>query len=182
MLKLSKIIKNNQGDTIVEVLIAVTVLMVIISGGYAITTRSLNGVRISQERSEATKIAEGQIEAISQRINGDSVNLGDLRNDTTSRGIFVGYDGWGATYGSPADRQFCIDSSTGKGVLTTAPSNPCTIDDRYKISISTGIKEVNFGSPPAQKPQLTYTVTVSWDKLGGSAQKEEVKMLSRYTL
>lgn len=184
-LKLSKIIKNNQGDTIVEVLIAVTVLMVIISGGYAITTRSLNGVRISQERSEATKIAEGQIEAISQRINSSGVTLGGLRDDTP-RGIFVGYDSSWNSFSPPptADRQFCVDSSTGEGVEPgTRTPDPCLIDDRYKISISTGIETVNFGATPiVQKHQLTYTVTVSWDKLGGSTQKEEVKMLSRYTL
>ncbi len=63
-----KAIKNQRGDTIIEVMIALSVLMVIIVGGYSIATRSLNGVRIAQERSEASKIAEGQLEAINERI------------------------------------------------------------------------------------------------------------------
>jgi len=59
---------NHRGDTIVEVLIAIAILGAIIGGGYSIATRSLNGVRISQERSEATKIAESQIETFKSKF------------------------------------------------------------------------------------------------------------------
>lgn len=57
-------IRSKRGDTIVEVLIAVAVLGLIIAAGFAIANRSLRGVRRAQERSEALKIAERQIERI----------------------------------------------------------------------------------------------------------------------
>jgi type II secretory pathway pseudopilin PulG len=55
---------NNKGDTIIEVMLSLAVLGALITSAYTIASRSLNGIRISQERSEATKIAEGQLEVI----------------------------------------------------------------------------------------------------------------------
>ncbi len=55
---------GSRGDTIVEVLIAVAIVGVVLTGAYASARRSLNGVRASQERAEALKIAEGQLEML----------------------------------------------------------------------------------------------------------------------
>lgn len=55
---------NQLGDTIVEVMIAVLVLSLTIGGAYAIATRSLKASRQAQERGEAVKLAESQIENI----------------------------------------------------------------------------------------------------------------------
>lgn len=53
-----------RGDTIIEVMLAVAVVGVTIAGAYGIATRSLKSARQAQERGEALKIAEGQVEAI----------------------------------------------------------------------------------------------------------------------
>ncbi len=55
---------GSRGDTIVEVLIAVAVVGVVLTGAYASARSSLNAVRASQERAEALKIAEGQLEML----------------------------------------------------------------------------------------------------------------------
>ncbi len=53
---------NQAGDTIVEVLICLAIMSLIVGGAYSIARRSLTGIRTAQERAEATKFAETQIE------------------------------------------------------------------------------------------------------------------------
>lgn len=52
------------GDTIVEVLIAMAVAASVLSIAYATSNRNLRITRASQERSEAARLAQGQIEAL----------------------------------------------------------------------------------------------------------------------
>lgn len=54
--------RKNRGDTIIEVLIAVTVLAAILTGAYALANHSSQGTRQAQERGEASKLARSQIE------------------------------------------------------------------------------------------------------------------------
>lgn len=52
------------GDTIVEVMISVVVLSLVVGGAYSVANRSLKMGRQAQERSEALKLAESQLENI----------------------------------------------------------------------------------------------------------------------
>ncbi len=53
------------GDTIVEVLLAIAVVSAVLGGAFVSANRSLNGTRVSQERSEATKLVQSQAELLS---------------------------------------------------------------------------------------------------------------------
>lgn len=57
-------LKNQRGDTIVEVLIAIAIISLTLAGAYTSTNRSANMSRTAQERGEALKWAETQIEQI----------------------------------------------------------------------------------------------------------------------
>jgi type II secretory pathway pseudopilin PulG len=59
-----KIWKNQSGDTIVEVLIAMTVASSVLGISLSTMNRNLAITRDNQERTEATKIAQGQLEAL----------------------------------------------------------------------------------------------------------------------
>jgi type II secretory pathway pseudopilin PulG len=59
-----KLIKNRRGDTIVEVLVAVAVVGFMLSISYRLANRSLQASRSAQERSEALKLAEQQLERL----------------------------------------------------------------------------------------------------------------------
>jgi len=52
------------GDTIVEVLLAITIVSAILGGAYVSSNRSLSNSRQAEERGEALKYAEGQIERL----------------------------------------------------------------------------------------------------------------------
>src|SRR5262245_14367511 len=55
---------RQRGDTIVEVLIAIAVAGVVLAGAYVTSNRSLAATRAAQERSNALKLAEAQMEKI----------------------------------------------------------------------------------------------------------------------
>lgn len=183
-------IKNN-GDTIVEVLIAVAVLMVVITGGYSIATRSLNGARISQERSEATMIAQGQLEAVYQRVSqaGNLVTLanGTIPGNLALRGSFIGV----ATSADKAtftgvdpdkiyENGFCVDDNgASKGLAdATDSAGGCAVGSGlYKIKITTKMEDID-----TSKKYLIYNVNVNWDKAGGGTSKEEVNLVGRYVI
>lgn len=52
------------GDTIVEVLIAIAVISLILTGAFVVTSRSARAVRDSQEHAEALFLLQGQIERV----------------------------------------------------------------------------------------------------------------------
>lgn len=181
-------LKNN-GDTIVEVLIAVAVLMVVITGGYSIATRSLNGARIAQERSEATMLAQGQLEAIYQRVNqakslvilangylpGGNLNvrgsfIGIVDPDSTERGDF---NSAGILDVDIYDNGFCVNPADGTSKASA--ESVCSIG-LYKIKVTTELDDISTG-----KKYLIYNVNVSWDKSGGGAT-EQINLVGRYVI
>jgi type II secretory pathway pseudopilin PulG len=56
--------RNQRGDTIIEVLIAITVAASVLGIVFATSSRNLRAMRDVQERSEATRLLQGQIEAL----------------------------------------------------------------------------------------------------------------------
>lgn len=184
-------LNKNNGDTIVEVLIAVAVLMVVITGGYSIATRSLNGARIAQERSEATMLAQGQLEAINQRVNqAESLNV--LANGsvpdiatTANRGSFIGVvdpvTNESQFTGSPLkldsnmiwDDGFCVNPADGTSKASDDPV--CTIG-LYKIKVTTKLETIS-----GSKNYLVYNVNISWDKSGGGAT-EKINLVGRFVV
>lgn len=56
--------ENQRGDTIVEVLISISILSLILTISYALSNRNTAYIRQSQERGEAQKISERQLELL----------------------------------------------------------------------------------------------------------------------
>ncbi|HSH55705.1 MAG TPA: type II secretion system protein [Candidatus Limnocylindrales bacterium] len=70
--------RQQRGDTIVEVLIAVAVVTSVLAGAFTVSQASSKAVRDSQERAEATQLLQGQIEvvralALEQKSNTDGI-------------------------------------------------------------------------------------------------------------
>ena len=56
--------RSQRGDTIIEVLIAITVAASVLGIVFATSARNIRSMRDVQERSEATRLIQGQIEAL----------------------------------------------------------------------------------------------------------------------
>ncbi len=174
-IKLFKSRSTQAGDTLIEVMIALAIIGLVIAVSYSTANRALQVGRRAQERTEALKEAESQIETLKA--------IGSL---TGTNDIFS------TVPGGPTDPSFCVSStglfeqntinpdvlSAGTN-LDVAPSgvpsgsttynSSCTggIDGRYKKSI-TRVDDTITG-------QSTFTVRVRWDRIGGS--RDEVVIL-----
>lgn len=178
---------KNRGDTIIEVLLALSVLGTIIGGGYSVATRSLNGVRISQERSEATKIAEGQLEALKATFSQydtfaelfQGYNGFQVTNDP-SKPIPIGVNStWTPAYGPGiTEMGFCFDGvgdvhrftrpAGGIQDLTgTEYTNAGCVYGYYHVYIDTNYAQVYNNGFGTVVSQFTYYVNVTWEKSGG---------------
>jgi type II secretory pathway pseudopilin PulG len=63
-IKLRKSWTNEFGDTIVEVMLAIAIVSAVLGGAFVSANTSLQGTRQSQERGEAMKLLEGQLELL----------------------------------------------------------------------------------------------------------------------
>jgi hypothetical protein len=162
---------TNCGDTIIEVLVCIAILMAVLSGAYLTANRSLENFRHSQERLEATKLAESQIEKIKQVVS-EPLNgrLFDLPNagDRVGRPFCLSDTGLVPT---KRDLNWSAMPSLATDPLSGSlyPSPQCfNIQGRYNLSI------VYTQTDTDSYRQNQFTVRVRWFKLGGG--KEEVKM------
>jgi prepilin-type N-terminal cleavage/methylation domain-containing protein len=64
--------KRQNGDTIVEVLISVAIITLVLAIAYATMTRNITIMQDNQERSQAAKVTQGQVEALKQAWSTDA--------------------------------------------------------------------------------------------------------------
>lgn len=138
---------NNFGDTIIEVLIAIAVLSVVLGGAYAISSRSLAGVRKAQEHTEALKYAEQQTERLKK--------LAD----------YGGNDGSGGNIFTMAAGS-CVHNVSG--VLKVSVAGTCDKDiGAYKYSIGVSQPTPVTGSPNS----FYFNIIVTWPGVGGGTDR-----------
>lgn len=109
--------RKSCGDTIVEVLLAIAITSVVLAGAYVAVDRSLKATRAAQERGEAVKVAEAQIERLKY------LNLNDSGADIYQNG------------------PFCITSTLAVRLVSDVSSdnddpNGCRVSGRYVASIT----------------------------------------------
>lgn len=106
---------NQRGDTLVEVLISIAIISLILGGAYVTTNRSLQATRDAQERGDALKLVESQLE-----------QLKDIDSDQLFATSFVSYCiASGATVDSDDAR--CKVSASG---------SPTTVEPAYHLHIT----------------------------------------------
>lgn len=133
---------QQRGDTIVEVLISLAVLSLVIGGAYSIANAALRNSRQAQERAEATKLAESQLEAIK-----------------SMPGEITG----GAS--------FCVDATGAVEYNSTIPDNYVDDDYTGYHPDCRGRNTSGLYNVFITKNGLSYTVNVRWDRIGGGKEQ-----------
>lgn len=146
MLKLREsFFHSERGDTIVEVLISIAVISLILGGAYVTTNKSLLATRGAQERSNATKLAEAQVEQLKAVIatSPDSVFGGGAANPF-------------CIYQNPASGALQVLPTTSPNCRVTVAGVPTTGEPGFNLSIS--------------HPTVTssdFTIRATWANVGG---------------
>jgi len=107
-----------RGDTIVEVLFAITILSVVLSSTYTVANKAVTTNRLNYERTQAVKYAEGQIELI--KVYSSSKTKAEFQV-------------WRTDMGTTGTK--CIDASDLVGLsLTTGTA--CAREGKYTLTVS----------------------------------------------
>lgn len=150
------------GDTIVEVLMAIAITSVVLTGAFMSARQSTMGTRKSQERVEALKVAEEQLE----RLRELSAVPGNNFTNPTQPSYTCVTTG-SAWLGLPTGFQ---DPENFSEPTYHPPA--CTRTPVAGVSYYPGI--VRSGSPG----NYTFKVHVRWDRLGGGM--DEVTLAYRF--
>lgn len=144
---------KQRGDTIVEVLIAMAVISLVLAGAYATTNRSLLATRSAQERSNALKLVESQLE----QIKGMASSNPDAIFGTVPGTFCVTQDQ-------------AVVASSNEACAVDAAGAPNTTEPIYNLSIER--------DGPDGEDGYTFTVTNSWEDPSGS-QDNQVRTIYR---
>jgi hypothetical protein len=145
---IKKIIKNKQGDTIVEVLIGIAVLGFILSMSYALSNRDTQYIQQSQERGEAQKISEQQLELLRHFLTPDT--------DWNASG-YLCFDEGNPLASPPISPQ--PTTAANKCQKGTKDNIGGILQGRYRVRIQ------------YDSPTKTYTVNTTWSSLTSAPQQ-----------
>lgn len=136
---------NIRGDTIIEVLLSMTIVSSVLGGGFVAANKYLDGSRLAQERGEATKFAEAQMESL-KVIAGDPTNR---VHDTTS------------------GKTFCVDSSRHRVDIAPGPLPALAADNlaSYPAACRVGT-DGRYSVAIERVSQNDFTVTARWNGSG----------------
>jgi type II secretory pathway pseudopilin PulG len=151
---------DTRGDTIVEVLIAILVISVILTGAFVSARRSQAGIRQSQERVEALKVSEAQLEHIRYMIKTGSSEPYDTSVASTYCFDLSNFR-HNITAAIPALQSDAFASSVYPSPCHVTPSG---LDFYTHIQVSTSTN--------------TFTAVTRWDGYGGIG-KQEVRLSVR---
>lgn len=150
-----KLLQSQFGDTIVEVLLAVVVVGLAVTLGYGVASRSLKANRQAQERVEALKVVESQLERLKKRATTDSA--------ATAGGVFQ-------------TNSFCLADSGGTNQVISQDAPADNIKDDpltgYNNDCVDGLYHVNVKRDNTGNDTVQFTVTARWFGIGG-VEKEE---------
>ncbi len=152
--------QNQRGDTIVEVLVALSIIGAVIAGVFTAANRSQTVNQQSQERSAAVRLAESQLELIKAVSNEVGEVTNNMFNVDTARGFcltgvedieFHEYN-----VGNLEEDPLVADSDGGPY------ADVCVVNERYYV-YNQRIEEANG--------KQRFRTTVQWIRLGGGRDR-----------
>jgi prepilin-type N-terminal cleavage/methylation domain-containing protein len=157
LIKFKKLKLGQKGDTIIEVMISLAILSFVLGGAYYTANQSYRNIRDSQEHSEATNIAQTEIEDLRQY--GPSFNGGTDQCLT---------DDAGSVQAQTTDCYVENTNQTYPGYVSASACNASTASYCYEITITgpTVVTLANIASMTSVKVH-TYEVNVQWPPIGG---------------
>jgi prepilin-type N-terminal cleavage/methylation domain-containing protein len=139
---------RQHGDTIIEVLIAITVVSSMLAGAYVTSNKSLIGNRQAEERGEALKLVQSQVEKLIARGGYQTGNLFciDASNNLSPEFPPAALTGRPWTSYPTA----CVQDTTGTSFSASSISIP------YHLAIA------------YDSTAKVYTIYARWDAAGGN--------------
>lgn len=139
----------DRGDTIVEVMVSMTVLAIVIIISYTLSSRAFQSGLNSQYRDQAVSYSQQQLELIKEA---------DLNNPSTI-----------STYTTTPNTPFCIDPKTKDKIS----ADKCVFGNGYIVTYKY-INNDPIIDPSLPKVSQTFLITANWDSPGGTKQQSVI--------
>lgn len=167
---------DRRGDTIIEVLIAITIAAFAIGISYSIASKSLQQAILARERSQALNILESQVTDLKFRYKNSSPT--DFNNSFAASGKHYCLSdaadspddsGWAPTFNNgdiTSDTKLSTTDSAGDGNYYDSGCVRSVSGNDYYLDISTDRPYLSVKNP------TIYHVHVRWERLGGGPINE----------
>lgn len=146
--------RDQRGDTLIEVLVAIAVVSLVLTAAYVITNKNTLAIQANQERLQAQHLVESQIESLRSLSQAGTL---------------------------PTSANFCFPAGTNTptdGTCTVSGVAGSGAD--YTLVIVTPGSSLPGGTPCMAPSASAYTVCAYWDSIDGqNANDSDVTMFYR---
>lgn len=166
MLKISvkKIVVDQIGDTIIEVLIAIVVIGAVLLGAYTLSTHSLINEQRAEERNEAIQLLQGQFEMLRAWLVAEGTtgnNHNQLSGFTTTTTFCMLPNTQPPANGFTFSLVTPVSSNPGCIMKANGSQAPSNYQPAYTLSMT-----IQYTSTPVTGTPL-FTATATWTEDGG---------------
>lgn len=137
--------KNQRGDTIVEVLIAIGIVSLVLTTAYNMSNRNKQTMQNTREQTQAQKLVEGQIELLREQENPS--NMSDKCFVRVASTASEDDEGGGGFESQSTSGDNCVVDANGYQAVDGYSGAKYSLSIKYSSSV--------------------YTIKATWDKLGG---------------
>lgn len=119
-MSVGRLSKNQFGDTIVEVLIAIAIISAVLGSAYAITNRNVENSQQAQEHSQALKVAESQLEQLRSYANAGN-DISTINNFCMNNGgVKANTDPLCKVSDNPGDNRYAASITNSSNTFTAS--------------------------------------------------------------
>lgn len=152
---------QQRGDTIIEVVIAMTLLGIILMGAYSLGNRAARLAQQSRDRVKATQIMQEQAEAL-RWLRDNSDSWSDFQTAITSASSdFVMY------YELSGGSTVWTIKNVGDGPPTCGLEYDCGVEVFFNYKINADFSDPNLAR---------FNISVEWERIGGGNDTTELEM------
>lgn len=155
--------RHQRGDTILEVMMCVAVIGFVLTAAFALTSKNTTSQLKAQERAEALKVAETQLELFKSYVDINKLPDANMyfcakADTTTTSGVRL------VELTGPATPNPNINADAS----TAYPAECRYQDDLFSVAVWSPNKSNLIGGTSG----IPYGVTVRWDAAGGGPREE----------
>lgn len=152
--------RSSRGDTIVEILFALLVMTTLLVGAFVATTKTQASNRAAQERSEAVKLSESQLERLRGLVRAGSLTV------VNDEAFCITDDSSVVKINDPIADPFPNPFTEPLETATLPYPAACgNIASRYNVALR------------RDAASQTYEILIRWDRIGGN--RDQINMYYR---
>jgi prepilin-type N-terminal cleavage/methylation domain-containing protein len=163
VLRMQRLSKNQHGDTLIEVLLSITVLAAVLSITYGLASRAFRTLQVARDQMQASLIAQEQLEAviaIHREVNGIATGLSEFRGAMLQSCS-------GTTIPTNSGTPFLMRTDAGAWCVDSAGPHP-DFPDRFEVE-----NKLDYIMTSGTTTGVSMTSSVKWQEIGSGLNRDQ---------